>query len=150
MFKSTLSLSALFAAFLACGTATAADLVNVQGKVTVNRGDGFIPAVEGMALKPGDQILVSEKSTASLIYADPGCVFEAAPTSVVTVAEIGPCVPGEATALGKSVLITPAAYSDHDYTVLYIVGGAVLLGTAAYLIFDSGDGNGNGNPVSQN
>jgi len=156
MVRSAFSLTALCAALLSFGTATAAELVNIQGKVAVNHGDGFIPAAEGMTVRPGDKVFVGDKSSASLIYANPGCVFEAAPTSVVTVTELGPCAPGETTALGEPAIATPASYSDHDYTVLYIAGGAALLGGAAYLLTKNGNGNGNGDgdgdgdPVSAN
>lgn len=143
----TLTLLGLFAV---SQTATAAELVKLEGKVSVNRGDGFEPAKQGMVLKVGDQVLVGKESAASLVYAEPGCVFEVPEASVVTVSDVGPCIPGQTTALGESALVTPAATDGgSDLTPLYVMGGGAVIGATALIINEAsngnGDGNGNGN-----
>ncbi|MFO0991293.1 MAG: hypothetical protein U1E67_05120 [Hyphomicrobiales bacterium] len=124
----------------------AAELVQLEGKVSVNRGDGFEPAKQGMVLKPGDQVLVGKESAASLVYAEPGCVFDIAEASVVTVSDVGPCVPGQTTALGQSALVTPTATNDDDddnrLTPLYIMGGGAIIGSAAFMIYEANKGSG--------
>lgn len=135
----------------------AAQLVKLEGKVAVNSGDGFVPAKLGMVLKPGDQVLVGEKSAASLVYAQPGCVFEAAPASVVTVSEVGPCVPGQTVVQGKEALVTPTQAStrngnycydsnDDDNRCLpfFLMGGAAVIGATAFIISEASDNNGGG------
>jgi len=137
--RSSLATLALLGIISVSHSALAAELVKLEGKVSVNRGDGFEPAKQGMVLKAGDKVLVGEDAAASLIYADPGCVFEIAPASVVTVSEVGPCIPGQSLAEGKSVLVTPTQGTpsdddDPDLTPLYIIGGGAVIGTAAFII----------------
>jgi hypothetical protein len=43
-------------------------LSNVNGKVLVNQGKGFVPANVNMALSPGDRVFVGEKSSALVAY----------------------------------------------------------------------------------
>jgi len=163
--RSSLATLALFGIISVSHGALAAELVKLEGKVSVNRGDGFEPAKQGMVLKAGDKVLVGEDAAASLVYADPGCVYEIAPASVVTVSEVGPCIPGQSLAEGKSVLVTPTQGTpgdddDPDLTPLYIMGGGAIVGTVAFMIYettnnDDGDGDGGGGggvggPVSPN
>lgn len=147
LLKSGLAACALVALVASAG---AAELVQLEGKVAVNSGDGFVPGKPGMVLKAGDQVLVGEKSTASLVYADPGCVFEVAASSLVTVSDVGPCVPGQSTALGESVFVQPTAteptYTDGpDLTPFYIMGGGAIIGSAAFMIHEATNNNGSGN-----
>jgi len=152
--KSGFASLALLALFAVSQTATAAELVKLEGKVSVNRGDGFEPAKQGMVLKAGDQVLVGKESAASLVYAEPGCVYEAPEASVTTVSDVGPCIPGQTTALGESAFATPVATdgSGSDLTPFYVMGGAAVIGATALIINEaskgnggSGNGNGSGN-----
>jgi hypothetical protein len=132
---------------------SAAELVKLEGKVSVNRGDGFGPATLGMVLKPGDQVLVGNEGAASLVYAEPGCVFDVPEASLVTVSEVGPCIPGQTTVLGQSALAMPTATHDDDDDRLlpfFIMGGGAVIGATAFIINEASsnnnnNGNGNGN-----
>jgi hypothetical protein len=141
----TLTLLGLFAV---SQTATAAELVKLEGKVSVNRGDGFEPAKQGMVLKVGDQVLVGKESAASLVYAEPGCVLEVPEASVVTVSDVGPCIPGQTTALGESVFVTPAATdgTTGDLTPFYVMGGGAVIGATALIINEASKDSGNRPP----
>ncbi len=137
----TVALLGLFAVFQG---ASAAELVKLEGKVSVNRGDGFEPGKQGMVLKAGDQVLVGDESAASLVYADPGCVFEIPETSVTTVSDTAPCVSGQTTALGEPALAIPAATNgegENNLTPLYVMGGAAIIGSAALIINEASKGN---------
>jgi hypothetical protein len=136
--KTSAAVAALFGLFAATGFAAAAELVRVEGKVSVNRGVGFEPASQGAILKPGDKVLVGEGSSASLLYAEPGCVFELASASVITVAESAPCVAGESVSQGESVFVTPVQDQpppgEVDMTPLYVMGGGAFVGTVVGFI----------------
>lgn len=148
--KSGFAALALLGFFAVSQTATAAELVKLEGKVSVNRGDGFEPAKQGMVLKAGDQVLVGKDSAASLVYAEPGCVYEAPAASVTTVSDVGPCIPGQTTALGQSAFVTPTATDgETDLTPFYVMGGAAVIASAGFIINeasknDGGNGNGDG------
>ena len=146
--KSGFATLALLGLFAVSQTATAAELVKLEGKVSVNRGDGFESAKQGMVLKVGDQVLVGKESAASLVYAEPGCVFEVPEASVVTVSDVGPCIPGQTTALGESVFVTPAATDggDTDLTPFYVMGGVAVIGSAALIINEASKDSGNRPP----
>ena len=66
-------------ALVASFTATAADnetvLTNVMSPVMVNQGESYVQAQEGMALFPGDQLMVMAGGSAQVHYAT-GCVEE--------------------------------------------------------------------------
>jgi hypothetical protein len=49
-------------------SAHAALLTNIQGKVLVNQGDGFLTVTATTELKPGDRVLVRAKSSAKVSY----------------------------------------------------------------------------------
>lgn len=49
---------AVLAAGLVAGTADAAILTQVQGTVLVNAGSGFVPAGNGFAVEPGNQVMI--------------------------------------------------------------------------------------------
>ncbi len=80
-------------------TAPAADapilatLSNVNGEVLVNRGQGFRPAAPGMALRPGDRILVTARGRARLSYTG-GCGVSLGAGSMATVTKLAPCKVG--------------------------------------------------------
>jgi hypothetical protein len=148
--KTSLAAVAMLGIFAASHGLAAAELVKLEGKVSVNRGDGFGPATLGMVLKPGDQVLVGKESAASLVYAEPGCIFEVAEASVVTVSDVGPCIPGQTTALGESAFVTPTATTgadadDPDLTPLYVMGGGAIIASTAIIINESNSNNGDGN-----
>lgn len=68
------------------GIATISD---VEGKVLVNAGEGFVPAAADMVLKTGDRVFVGEQSLATLSYET--CAVLLDEPSVVTVSADGGC-----------------------------------------------------------
>lgn len=144
--KPSLAAFALLAILAIPESAYAVELVKLQGKVSVNRGDGFEPAKQGMRLKTGDQVLVGKDGVASLIYEKPGCIFEVPAASVITVKKAAPCTPGQTTSLGKSVFARPAAVTGNepDLTPFYVMGGGALLGTIAFYLSERNEGDGGG------
>ena len=147
--RTSLAAMALLGISAVSFSVSAAELVKLEGKVSVNRGDGFGPATLGMVLKPGDQVLVGDESAASLVYAEPGCVFDVPEASVVTVSEVGPCVPGQTTVLGQSAFALPTATSgddDDDHLLpFYIINNNTAIGATAFIINEASKGNGNNN-----
>lgn len=144
--KSSLAAIALLGILAFPESASAVELVKLKGKVSVNRGDGFEPAKQGMKLKTGDQILVGKDGVASLIYEKPGCIFEVPAASVVTVKKAAPCAPGQTTSLGKSVFARPAGVTSDgpDLTPFYVMGGGAILGTIAFYLSERKEGDGGG------
>jgi hypothetical protein len=136
--KTSAAVAAILGLFAATEFAAAAELVRVEGKVSVSRGGGFETASQGMMLQAGDKVLVGEESSASLLYADPGCVFEVAPASIATVAESAPCVSGESVSQGESVFVTPVQdqppVGEVNMTPLYVMGGIGFAGTVVGFI----------------
>src|SRR5688572_33231462 len=65
-----------------------ARLGDVQGKVLVSAGIGFLPAVPGQDLKPGDRVMVTGDGRAVLTYG-PDCALPLGPNSVTTVTDAG-------------------------------------------------------------
>jgi hypothetical protein len=64
-----------------------------DGKVMVNAGEEFKPAIEGMRLKAGDRILVQDDSEAKIQY-DDECQDEAEENQIMTVPDRSPCAGG--------------------------------------------------------
>jgi hypothetical protein len=103
-------LIAMLAVSAAHSAVSVAQLGDVQGKVLVNHGDGFIPAGGLTALTAGDKIMVGKEGSATVAYAAAGCSVSLAPATVVTIGEIAPCQAGETMAAVDSVFVKPAVY----------------------------------------
>jgi hypothetical protein len=83
----------------ASGTAHAAVLDGVRGRVLINRGGGYRLAKGPMELKPGDSVIVNSGSSAVVSY-DDGCsvaveagavvAIAAGPSPCATQANLGP------------------------------------------------------------
>lgn len=81
-------------AFLAGGVEAAspvAQLSNVEGKVYVNKGNGFTPVKGTVELSKGDRIMVGEKGAASIGYYLAGCDVMLTSSSMTTISEKAPC-----------------------------------------------------------
>jgi hypothetical protein len=62
-----------------------------KGKISVNQGEGFAPAVEGMRLKPGDRVMAYDDSSAELKFDDCETETEVHENSIVTVPDKTTC-----------------------------------------------------------
>lgn len=103
--------------------AAAPMLTNVQGKVLVDKGAGFTPVSNGVALRPGDQILVSDNASADLFY-DVDCQLALKPGAQLTITESSPCTAG----------------APRTTTTPLVLGGLAALGVGtAVLLMDDDD-----------
>lgn len=68
-------------------------ILKFQGKVSANRGDGFVPALKKMSLKPGDRLMVQAKSKAWVKF-DDDCEYEIEENRIVTIPERSTCAGG--------------------------------------------------------
>lgn len=103
-----------------------ASLSDVNGKVLVNAGKGFVPAAGGTELVVGSTIMVGEESFATIAYADCAVVLSKPAVHVVT--ENG-CAskPGE-----QGVFIAPTASTPaFPLPVIIFVGVGVTAGILA-------------------
>ncbi len=73
--------------------ATNAVLTDMKGPASINQGEEFVPATEGMRLKPGDRLMVPEDSEAVITY-DDECRQEVDESTIVTVQEKSSCAGG--------------------------------------------------------
>lgn len=92
---------ALVAGVLLAGPALAASpmgqLKDVDGKVYVNRGKGFVQARGDTELYQGDRVMVGEKASASINYYLAECDVMLTASSMTTVAAKAPCKGGSTT-----------------------------------------------------
>ena len=70
--------------------ASAATVDAVNGKVLINRGDGFQPATSGTQAKAGDLLMANAGGSAKLVYPG-GCQVSIIPGRVVSVGNQPPC-----------------------------------------------------------
>jgi hypothetical protein len=94
----------------------AASLSDVSGKVLVNSGKGFVPALDLTALNVGDKVMVGDQSFATVAFAK--CSVALSTSTVYTVPAKGQCAKADAS------LIQPVADLDP-------CEGSGLLGGAA-------------------
>ena len=90
-----LGLSLGAASVLAQAPAPNATLKEIEGKgkILVNQGEEFVPAVEGMRLKPGDRIMAQDDSEAEVQF-DDECTYEVKEQRIVTIPNNSPCAGG--------------------------------------------------------
>lgn len=65
-------------------------LDDIEGRVSVNQGKEFVPAVEGMRLKPGDRVMIQEDSEVTLVFNDE-CRTEVEENKIVTIPDRSTC-----------------------------------------------------------
>ena len=117
-----------------------AEVSGLHGKVLVNHGKGFEPAIGSMLLNAGDKIMVGANSSAKINYLNSKCLVSANASSVVSVTAAAPCKLGTVVGSVDNVFAIPASapatggqLSD-DTTPLLIVGGLVALGGGLALL----------------
>ena len=129
-FTSVLAIASMLSLSVAQAASNFAEISQMQGKVLVNQGDGFVALNDGSALKAGDQIMVGKHSGAVLSY-NGGCEISINEAKVVTVAKAAPCKVGKV-AMADSALISPVADPIGGefplLPVLFVGGGALLVG----------------------
>ena len=84
------SLAAAVLSLFGAGSAVAADKIvlaalgDVQGKVLVNKGKGYVTAKAGMEVAPGDRVIALDNASAKVLYQD-GCVTDLHENNVLAV-----------------------------------------------------------------
>ncbi|MGO9173855.1 MAG: hypothetical protein ACLP7P_18085 [Rhodomicrobium sp.] len=116
MLRKSISIAVITA--LLVSNAEAALLTNVQGTVTVNRGEGFAPAGNTAVLAPGDRVR-AETGSADIVY-DNGCTVKLGAGQTVAVLYAAPDCGGG--------LWDGAASSSGISTGTLLVGGLVVAG----------------------
>jgi hypothetical protein len=102
-----------------------AQLNDVAGNVLVDQGSGFAPAVSGIALKPGDRIMVPGKSGATLTFGA-GCAMTLPADSMTTYTGKESCTVGSQGTPDKPASTGPG------FGV--VIGGAMVLGGGALIL----------------
>lgn len=74
----------------AAGQAQLATLSNVNGKVLVNKGNGYVSAKSGTSLGEGDRVISLNGATASVVYQD-GCVTQMPENSLLAFDKFTAC-----------------------------------------------------------
>lgn len=67
-----------------------ATLTEVTGEVSVNQGEEFAPATNGIRLMPGDRVMVQTGASALLKY-DDECELKVEPNTILTLRAQSPC-----------------------------------------------------------
>jgi hypothetical protein len=104
-----LSLSLALASSSVFAANTVAKIDSFGGKVLVNQGKGFVALSGSLTLKAGDEVLVGEKSFATVSYAD--CAVDLKSPKIFTVAGKAPCAKGQKLNV-DGTFISPVADSD--------------------------------------
>lgn len=93
MYKTAISLAILGGLMISNAQAEPLQLAmlsNVDGKILVNKGKGFISAKSGMALQPGDRVIALDGANAAVVYPD-GCVTKLDENSLLALDKSATC-----------------------------------------------------------
>jgi hypothetical protein len=124
-------LVAIAFSFALTSAVSAATVTTVSGKVSINRGDGFVQISSGTAAKPGDRVMAGLAGMAEIVY-DDGCRQKVEPGSVVAVAQTPPCKTVTASQDGGWATQTTLQTQPNIWP--YVLGGAAVGGIAAVAV----------------
>lgn len=135
---------AMLAGVLLAGPALAASpmgqLKDIDGKVYVNRGKGFVQAQGPTELFRGDRVMVGEKGSASINYYLAECDVMLTASSMTTVSAKAPCKGGS----GTSAEGLSASDGGGLGAGPFVVGaGLVTMGTLGVVVATGSDNNNN-------
>ena len=105
----------------------------VQGKVMVNSGEGYVPVASAAELAPGATVFVGPKSSAKLTYTEANCSVNLAAGSVVTIKKNAPCA--EVASPVADAPMPEVAFSP----LPLLVGGLAVAGLVGLIIATSDD-----------
>ncbi len=114
--------SAAVIAALFATNAGAVTLSNVEGSVSVNRGDGFQAASIGTTLSSGDRVRASASGSANIVYEN-GCSTRVGPSQVAVVLATPPACQGASLKDGGAAY-APAGLGTGTLLVGGLVAGA--------------------------
>jgi hypothetical protein len=115
--------------FVLTSGASAATVTAVSGKVSINRGDGFVQISNGTSVKPGDRVMVGLAGMAEIVYEN-GCRQKVEPGSLITVADSLSCK----TTTQDSGWVTQTTEEQKTNIWPYVLGGAAVGGIAALAV----------------
>lgn len=90
LFAGVIGLGLALGAAAADAPKTNSALTESKGKVLVNTGKAFTPAAVDVRLKPGDRVMVQERSEATITF-DDGCKLHIEENKLVTVPDQSSC-----------------------------------------------------------
>lgn len=142
--------------FVIASGAQAARLTDIEGTVLVNTGEGFREVVGKAVVSAGDRVLVRGKGGARIDYGA-GCVTKVQANQTVVIAAEPTCpaarptVSLKETAPVKEVPAPPPFNDGLAEQRILIVGGLVVVGSAAAAIVSKGEANkaGSSGPASE-
>jgi hypothetical protein len=115
-----------------------AELVDVEGKVLVSHGQGFVAAGSNTALSLGDQVMVSGDSRAALVYSGADCTVTLNAQTLVQITAEPPCKAGADLAMAGQTIVTPAAlegtFAGGNNSRLVALGGLVVVAGVVTLV----------------
>jgi hypothetical protein len=139
IFTAVLGMGISLSAVAQDGPAPIATLAEIEGKgnILVNFGDEFVPAKEGMRLKPGDRVMAQDDSSAEIKY-DDECEYEVEENRIVTVPDRSNCAGGvplvqELNPAGTGVV---GAASGESHAGFWL---GLVAAVDAWLFFESDD-----------
>lgn len=94
-------------------------LTKMVGQVSVNAGDGFQPAAVDMRLKPGDRVMVQDKSGATIVF-DDKCRLDIEASKLVVVPDRSACAGAIVKSDGLTLASGPGTWSP--YLGLVVLG----------------------------
>jgi hypothetical protein len=121
MFHKPISISVISALMIA--SSHGATLSNVEGAVSVNQGNGFVPAVNGATAGPGDRVRTQKGSSVKIVYEN-GAVVNVGPIQVVLVRSTPPA--------GARGIANPAIEASPEFSPL--LAGGLFIGAGAGLV----------------
>jgi hypothetical protein len=68
-------------------------IADVEGKVLINQGNGFLVAKKAMPVEPGNRIFIGAKSEVSLTYNSMGCTAVLSKAAIVKITKTVECAP---------------------------------------------------------
>lgn len=114
--------------------AQAAQLIDIQGKVLVNRGTGFQRAIGMSELQPGDRVMATGGGSARIVYSAACSATVSSGTAVIVRAK-APCAGGDAS-------------TTNVPTDTLVIGALVAGGVAAGAFALGGHGSSSSSPAS--
>ena len=120
-------LTAVFLLAVFVQTADAATLSGIQGRVLVNKGNGFVRAQPGMEIAPGDRVLVQPGGSAQVTYPN-GAVGSLQPGGIFTLPATPPPV---------GAIEAATAGGAGGFNTAMVVGGIAVLGAGGWLIYNA-------------
>jgi hypothetical protein len=120
----------------------AAWISNIDGKVLVNRGDGFKPLLETASLSVGDRIMVGKDGSATVRYLASKCEVALTATSMTTIDEMGPCAGTGGGIFGATIIPAQGeggSLSDGEIAALLLAAAAVVGGVVCLAVCDGKD-----------